>query len=317
MNFLNGQWSIAKYGSADANTSLAELSADTGANWVALTYCHFQPSVDSPGPIYPRKTSPTDAQLAAGVAAARATNVSVFFRPCVDPDWSLPASHNTWRGQIGRHFNASDWDEWFLAYDAFIVPQAQLASRLGVELFAVGLEYVVPSQQAAHWRRTVAKIRAAAPGLRLTYCANHGNEHHVAWWDAVDDIAVDAYYSLAPNEQAPSRAALVAAWAPITAHLAALSRANGNKSVTFAEIGYCSVTGANNDPAHCGGGHTLNATAQTVLYEAFFEAVYPQPWFAGVFWWSWSTAATGGGPTDEGFSPRGKPAAAVLKRHYQ
>jgi hypothetical protein len=38
----------------------------------------------------------------------------------------------------------------------------------------------------------------------LLYAANHGNEGSVAWWDAVDIIGVDAYYSLDPSNTNPS-----------------------------------------------------------------------------------------------------------------
>ena len=35
---------------------------------------------------------------------------------------------------------------------------------------------------------------------------------------------------------------------------------------------------------------------------------------AGVYWWKWSSSDLGGGPGDAGYTPRGKPAEAVMRR---
>jgi hypothetical protein len=318
INFLNGQWSSPKYNSAEAAASLTSIQNQTNANWLALTYCSFQWSVDSSGPIYAKPSTPTSIQLSAIVNESKSRKLKIFFRPCIDPDWSNPETEGTWRGEIGRNFNTSDWDRWFGFYKAFITTQAALAQKLRVDMFSVGMEYVVPSTQEAHWRSVVAAVRAVYRYGPITYCANHGNEGLVRWWDVVDEISVDAYYPLAPSSLSPTVTELVQAWQPIVLSLAQLSVANGDKPINFGEIGYCSVTGANTDPAHCGLLETklLNLTAQANLYSAFFEAVFPQPWFKGVFWWAWVTDSSDGGPANVGFTPSGKPAAQIIAKYF-
>lgn len=315
LNYLNGQWSAPKYDSDDAAASLRALQTQTGANWVALTYCWFQPTVDTPGPVAAGASSPTAEQLGAIVAQAHKLGVRVLFRPCVDPDWSNPKTKGTWRGMIGRGFSAAQWDTWFESYGAFMAAQAELAQRLHVDMFAVGLELIEASHQTAHFQGVVKSVRAAYAG-NITYCANHGNEDSVEFWGDVDLISIDAYYPLAPSNPSPTVADMVAAWQPIAAGLQQLSTKHGGKDIFFAEIGYCSSSGTNVDPAHCYQSGDLDLQAQVNAFTATFEALYPLDWFAGLFWWDWATDPADGGPTGKGFSPRGKPAAATCKTYF-
>ena len=107
----------------------------------------------------------------------------------------------------------------------------------------------------------------------------------------------------------------VAGWAPLVANLSAFSAAHGGKRVVFAEMGYASYAHAATDAPGCCTGPPDPAT-QAVLYESFFEAVWPQPWFAGVFPWAWPDTAPDGEPCSTDFSVYGKPAAAVFRAHY-
>jgi len=75
------------------------------------------------------------------------------------------------------------------------------------------------------------------------------------------------------------------AWEPIQQTLAATS-SKFNKKVIFSEIGYASFDRAPIAPNECCSGNP-NLETQDVLFEAFFETVWQQDWFKGVFWWSW------------------------------
>lgn len=85
INFLNGQWSPDKYNSSRAGQALATLQSTTSTSYVALTFCWFQKSVDIPGPIYRKATSPTDEEIAGIVSLAHSKGISVMMRPGVDP----------------------------------------------------------------------------------------------------------------------------------------------------------------------------------------------------------------------------------------
>jgi hypothetical protein len=76
------------------------------SNYIALTFCWYQETVDTPGPIYVRNgTTPTDDELTAIVQLAHSQGVSVLFRPCVDPGtvpWADRILARRWRQTGGR-----------------------------------------------------------------------------------------------------------------------------------------------------------------------------------------------------------------------
>jgi hypothetical protein len=125
-----------------------------------------------------------------------------------------------------------------------------------------------------------------------------------------------AYYSLLTPTITPTVAELVSAWEVHKSSLSSLST-RYNRSVLFAEVGYCSAPGTTLDPAHagCGGSH-VSLDAQTNAYEAMFEALYNEAWFKGVFMWAVLTDPTDGGPNNSDFSPIHKPAFDILKKWW-
>lgn len=95
--------------------------------------------------------------------------------------------------------------------------------------------------------------------------------------------------------------------------IARLSR-QYNKTVIFTEVGYESRADTAISPWAASG--PLDLTAQANAYEATFQAVNHQTWFAGSLWWAWSSNYQDGGASDSGFSPKEKPAAAVLLKYF-
>jgi len=284
-------------------------------NYIALTFCWYQPNVDAVGPIYPRAgVSPQDAEITSILSYAHAHGVSVMMRPCVDPDWSKPGTAGTWRGMIGRYYSAADWATWFAAYQPFLYRYATLAQSLKFDSLCVGMELEMASLQTELWRETVLGVRNRYAGP-LLYAANWGNEGNVQWWDAVDVIGVDAYYPLAPTNTNPAVQDLISAWGPITSSLAALSSKTG-KNVVFAEIGYCANNAANVDPAHC---NTLGYCdqCQANLYQAVLQSVYLQPWFEGLYFWAWLSNPDDSGTGAELFTPHGRGASAVMTSFFK
>jgi len=85
INFLSDQWSHPRYNSSEAMSSLALLQNQTGVNSIAVTYCWFIPDVDTPGPLTPHSSTPSNAELASLVSAAHARGISVFFSPMHRP----------------------------------------------------------------------------------------------------------------------------------------------------------------------------------------------------------------------------------------
>jgi hypothetical protein len=150
----------------------------------------------------------------------------------------------------------------------------------------------------------------------LIYAGNHGGEEvRMSWWDAVDLIGVDAYYPLS-NTRDPSLEALRAAWRPRVDELSALVE-KWQKPLILTEIGYRSIDGAAMHPWDWQIEGAVDLKEQEDCYRAAFESVYNEPWFAGIFWWSWSPDPFEGGPDDAGYSPHGKPAEDVLRTWFR
>ena len=83
----------------------------------------------------------------------------------------------------------------------------------------------------------------------------------------------------------------------------------------FAEIGYASWRNASTDAPGCCEGPADFAT-QSILYQSFFNAVYTQPFFKGVFFWSWDATLATPQPCSTDFNVLGKPAQAVVRAAF-
>jgi hypothetical protein len=251
VNFLSDQWSAPRYNSSAARQSL-QNAANSGINAIAVVVTWFQPSVDRSSPIYPGPRTVSDGEIAAIVEQAHALNISVMLRPAVDPDWRLPNTSGTWRGQIGRHFTPDQWNDWFAAYSRMMVHYAQVAASSGVDTFSVGMELSASQTQDAHWRSTISAIRRIFGG-GLTYGANWDAVASVPFFDALDFVGVDAYFPLVPLVPSATVRELVEAWQQPAATLRAIAQSL-NTSVLLTELGYCSSPDSHADPAHaCNG----------------------------------------------------------------
>jgi hypothetical protein len=303
-------WGRGLYSLPQSDVSLSHL-AETGANWIALIVTCYQDEIGSSA-IFATEQTPTDEDLVHALNRAHSLGLKVMLKPHLDL-WRDP-SH--WRGEIGLSFDSeAKWEIWFSAYRDFIEHYAALAEYNKADQFCVGTELVGTSHRASDWRSSVAGIRSLYSGS-LVYAANHsGEEVSLSWWDAVDFIGVDAYYPLASNAN-PTQRDLMAAWKPRLEQLAALA-AKWKKPVILTEIGYRSLDGAAAQPWNWQISGTVDLGEQAACYRAALEAFSPQPWFRGIFWWSWGPDPFEGGPADTGYSPHGKPAEEILRSWFE
>jgi hypothetical protein len=92
------------------------------------------------------------------------------------------------------------------------------------------------------------------------------------------------------------------------------------KPLVIMQFAYGSHAGAARMAAGGNSGDTedqpvaLDLLAQARLYEAFFRAIAPRPWVAGVFPFGYHLLDA---PLDRDFSMRAKPAEAVAARWYE
>lgn len=302
-------WWTGLYSTPHADQALAELAA-TGAKWVSIIATCYQETVASTQIECLTDTrTPSDADVIHAVREARRLGLRVLLKPHLD----LKNDPTHWRGQIDFGSDEAAWQSWFTSYKAFIEHYAQLAQALNVDLLAVGVELEGTSSREADWRAVIAGVRALYSGP-LVYAANTYEVFTIAFWDALDIIGADAYIPLT-NKLDPTLQELKAGWTPYKAQLAALAQQWG-KRVIFTELGYRSLDGANTAPWDWQRSGPVDLQEQADCYQAFFEAVWREPWLAGVFWWVWETDPNQGGPSDTGYTPHGKPAETILKAYY-
>jgi hypothetical protein len=184
-------------------------------------------------------------------------------------------------------------------------------------MFCIGCEMSGTERKEEHWRKLISKIRTIYSGPIL-YNTNHGREDAVKWFDAVDYIGTSAYFKVG-KVPGDSKENMLNAWKEVGTRMKALSEKYG-KQIIFAEIGCRSAKGCAMMPWDFT--HTefeRSEEEQADFYDSCLTVFHEEPWFAGAFWWDWSTEVY---DTKEeaaeniGFDIHLKKAEAVLKEWY-
>lgn len=304
-----------------STAQVAAQMAQTGVRAVEVMFTYYvQNSVNSTQIFADPEQSPSDDDVLNAIAQVHKAGMAVTMKPHID------CKDGVWRANIGTKFtSAQQWSDWFANYTAFVLHAADLAILSGVPIagFNVGTELDGTHAHATEWRAVIAAVRSRlGPSVPLWLGPNWGWDsvpgyQLVTFWDALDYLGVDMYAPLASHND-PTLAEAVAGWQPLIANLSAWWEQHGSptKGFIFAEIGYASYQGAaTNAPGCCTG--PIDLQTQATLYQSFFEAVWDQPWMAGVFWWAWpASSAPGGTPCSTGFDVYGKPAAAIMSQYY-
>lgn len=297
-------WERDGYDRPAARRALDEIRA-TGAAWVVLTPTCYQRDLRASVINCATAQTTTDAGLVREIAAAHRAGLRVMLKPHVD----LP-SDDLDRASIVP----SRPDAWFAAYTRMMSRYADIARTAGVDQLAVGTELAGTSGDGERWRGVIAELRRRYDGP-MTYAANYDEYTGVAFWDALDLVGVDAYWPLA-DEPTADAAALVEAWRPIASALEAFSRRTG-KRILFTEAGYASRRGSTTAPFDWLTSPLRDDAEQAAAYEALLSTFEGRPWFAGVHWWMWDDLPGSGEDQTRDYTPRGKPAEAVLRRHWR
>lgn len=290
-----------RYGSPGSAESLRKLK-ELHVNWISITPFGFHrgtPEIRFGG----TGSWETDESLAAVTKQAHELGIKVLLKPHI---WG--------RGELPMHeWKEAEWRSWFEHYSRFIEHYAAIARDASADAFSIGNEQKISSRHEAEWRAMIARVRTIYRGP-ITYGANFDEVFDVRFWDAVDFIGVSAYFPLV-DAPTPSREALIRAWQPIITRLAALSRGS-KKPIVFTELGYRSADGSAWRQWELPRDARLNLDTQRIAYEAFFEAVWPQPWLAGVYPWKWESYPDPSGPRSNDYHLENKPAEEVVRQAY-
>jgi hypothetical protein len=284
-----------------------------GVDWLAIQTAWYQ-RTDTSDHIFPDPAkTPTDASVTALIAAAHRNGMRVFLNPFVN---SLQG--NGWQA----NFHPRSVTAWFHSFDQYLAHYAKLAQQDHADLFAIGDEFqsldAVPAYKP-DWLHAIAVARRYYHGP-ITYGANYPDYQQVTFWHALNDIGVDAYFPLSSAAN-PTLPALRASWTAVADNIAAWRRASGlaNKPFLITELGYPSEDGAAAAPGTWFPDQPTNLRIQELCYLATFQSIWRRPWLRGIFWFWWANPSNPhwlGGPTDNGYTPRGKPAMEVLIRYF-
>jgi hypothetical protein len=245
------------------------------------------------------------------IELAKAAGLKVMLKPQV---W-VPRS---WTGNLDFDTEES-WQSWESDYEAYILPLAEMAEVLGVELFCIGTEFKAGAPKREHfWRQLIAKVRERYKGP-LVYAANWDEYPDTPFWDALDYIGVNAYFPLS-EEGTPDPEQLRRQWQPTVEALRDFSNKTG-RPIIFTEFGYLSVDG-------CAGKTwelekrlpelQANEQAQAQALDALFSTFWPEEFWAGGFLWKWyPNKGAGEHYWAKDYTPQGKTAMETLAKWYR
>lgn len=291
----------------DYGRDLQELSG-LGVNAILLVVnwysADIRANVIEPRPDHGAENSTiSDAKLSQVIRKAHRHGMKVLLFPYLRFDRRGPKD---WRGILAP----TDFAAWSKQYEAFILHYAELAKREGVELLSVGSELGSLEEKTEFWRGLIRKVRNRYPG-KLLYSSNWDHYSYPTFWGELDYIAMTSYYPLSKRND-PSFPELLATWQGLKKKILAF-KAQYPQRLIFTEVGYPSLDGGNVNPWNYFAKAAVDLEEQALCYLAFIEAWKDSPELAGVFWWVWFDP---GGPKDPGFTPRGKPAEALLRAWY-
>lgn len=289
----------------DYGALLAELPA-LGVTHVALFANLWQPEASSPAPARHPLRTPSDRVLRRTIARARELGLEVAFIPSLQLERAGPRD---WRGSL----RPPSWARWFAGYRRELLHWARLAEDEGVSLLAVGSELSTSDGQEAQWRALIRDVRAEFSG-ELTYSANWDHFEAVRFWDALDYVGLSAYFELTRSTE-PTAEELQRAWRSHRGALATWQHQTGlDRPFLLLEVGYPSLDGGAAQPWNYTLTTDVDLDEQRLCYEAF-AATWKDapPLLAGAFFYEWWGE---GGRRDRTYTPRGKPAADVVKAFF-
>lgn len=238
---------------------------------------------------------PTRDALAAAIRLGKGVGMTVSLNPFIEVDNSRGIG-STWRGNLNFPTKA-DLVHFFIAYGAYIEEMADLARTAGADRLYVGSELAGLSRNLAArplWTELIRRAREAfgGDGRSLAYAANHDEFKGVPFWEELDEIGVDAYFSLATRSEAaglgnPAIATIAAHWQRELEGLQRFAK-RWNRPLVISEWGTVPLDLTTYKPWDWRPSEIADPTEQLNAYQATLEVVRSQGrWLAGIDFWHW------------------------------
>lgn len=319
---------------ASTNAAFNEMH-NLGANWVTFTRLgtaqmrYFPYYADS------AQLAPTAQDWLALAQQARNAGLRVALHP-VTCHYTPYGNCEYWNGlNTGGEF----WNQWFAAYERYILTQAELARQGGAELLVIGDyklrpalpgEPEAPPDADARWRTLIQKVRTRYSGL-LAFELLMGQSvwpNVPPFLDSVDVIRIAWWGALASNATPLVTDMTASAGALMDTNLLPLSQ-RFNKPIVIS-VAYYSADGG---VTHClkradgqchsfedfgpntnaASAYALDLQEQADAYSAVLTALNDRPWLTGFSSFGYNPVAI---LRDKSISVRGKPAEAVLSAWF-
>ena len=225
---------------------------------------------------------------------------------------------NSWTG--GLDFATDkDWTLWEQDYEKYLMPFVEIADSMQVKLVCIGTEFKISVvKRPQFWRNLIAKIRKQYKG-QLVYAANWDEYDLVTFWDDLDYIGVDAYFSLVPKAT-PSVSELQIAWQPHLDQLRSFYKKQ-NKPILFTEFGYMPIDSCayqSWEMEKRRRSMSINEDSQANALDALFTVFWKEPWWAGGFLWKWFPDLRADSPNQsKDYTPQGKKGSGIVKKWYE
>lgn len=274
-----------KYRTEEATYSQDQLF-NLGVNYICLAFPLTQKTYYSTEILYDFRKDVHEKDLRYVIERAHERNIKVCLKPMIN------CEDHVWRARIDfpdeNYYGRQDyWEDWFDHYSAFMLYYAEVAEDTGCEMLCIGCEMLGTERKESYWRALIEKVRKVYHGL-ITYNTNHGNEDKVSWFDALDYIGTSAYYPVA-KRPGDSIESMQKEWEKVRDHLSVLSK-KLNKKIIFMEIGCRSAKGCAMIPwDFMHNEYPRSEEEQSNFYESCLRVFAKEEWFAGFFWWDWST----------------------------
>lgn len=284
--------------------SLLDEIKQAGATDISIVVRWRQDTVHSSKIYQDQGITVPDELLIQVLQDAHQRGLRTFLLPII---WLKERKMGVWRGTIAPQ----DENAWWKDYERFIMHYAQIAEQNQVSLLSVGSELLSMETKKERWDTLISKVRAKY-SHKLTYSANWDHFEVPTFWDKLDVVGLTAYQELSKQPD-PSVKELQLGWRSFTVRLNTWARENQFHYI-FTEVGY---------PSHAKGAaypwnYSANAAPapnlQAKCYQSMMQQWHADPRLDGVYIWNWFGFKS---LQDRGYTPRGKPAQAILERWYK
>lgn len=264
------------------------------------------------GQVVPGVWSRRDSSVIKQIGRLQERGIRVHLKPHI---WLVDG----WRSNI--KLSSDDWTLWFDSYKERMLQYARIATVTKVPLFCIGTELrTVIKNKPDAWFELIKEVKTIYSG-KLTYALNWDDPiEDIPFWDELDYIGIQAYFPLTTHKK-PDLEEIKQGW---DAHIEKMKIASQTyeKPILFTEVGYRSDVSATIKPWEWGsiiGILTEQKSDQTqqLAYEAMFQRLWDEPWFAGCYIWQWHTGSTPESTKNSvDFTPRFKPAENTITKWY-